>query len=118
MGAAVFYWGSEYQKVNGVNEAGFNTASFFDAGGNFLPGGNTFGQMAAPLWITAALNGTNLQLNWPLSGAGASLMTTTGLASTALWQPVTNAVQNTNGIFNLAIPIDSTQSRLYRLRAN
>jgi arabinogalactan endo-1,4-beta-galactosidase len=117
MGAGVFYWGSEYQKVNGVNEAGFNTASFFDAGGNFLPGGNTFGQMAAPLWITAALNGTALQLNWPLSGAGASLMTTTGLASN-LWLPVTNSVQNTNGIFNVTLPIDPTQSRFYRLRSN
>jgi arabinogalactan endo-1,4-beta-galactosidase len=117
MGAGVFYWGSEYQKVNGVNEAGFNTASFFDAGGNFLPGGNTFGQMAAPLWLTAALNGTALQLNWPLSGAGASLLTTTSMTS-ASWLPVTNAVQNTGGVFNLTLPIDSTQSRFYRLRSN
>jgi arabinogalactan endo-1,4-beta-galactosidase len=37
LGAGVFYWGGEYQAVSGVNEAGFNTASFFDAGGNLLP---------------------------------------------------------------------------------
>jgi arabinogalactan endo-1,4-beta-galactosidase len=118
MGAGVFYWGSEYQRVNGVNEAGFNTASFFDAGGNFLPGGNSFAQMAAPLWLTAALSGTNLQLDWPLSGAGTSLMTTTGLASTTLWLPVTNTVQNTSGVFNVSLPMDPTAHHLYRLRGN
>jgi arabinogalactan endo-1,4-beta-galactosidase len=40
--AGVFYWGGEYQAVSGVNEAGFNTASFFDAGGNLLPSLNAF----------------------------------------------------------------------------
>jgi arabinogalactan endo-1,4-beta-galactosidase len=42
LGAGVFYWGGEYQAVWGVNEAGFNTASFFDAGGNLLPSLNAF----------------------------------------------------------------------------
>ncbi|HTY87757.1 MAG TPA: glycosyl hydrolase 53 family protein, partial [Candidatus Acidoferrum sp.] len=37
LGAGIFYWGTEYQAVGGANEAGFNTASFFDAGGNVLP---------------------------------------------------------------------------------
>jgi len=42
LAAGVFYWGGEYQAVSGVNEAGFNTASFFDAGGNLLPSLNAF----------------------------------------------------------------------------
>jgi hypothetical protein len=46
LGAGVFYWGGEYQAVRGVNEAGFNTASFFDAGGNLLPSLNAFATSA------------------------------------------------------------------------
>ncbi len=42
LAVGVFYWGGEYQAVSGVNEAGFNTASFFDAGGNLLPSLNAF----------------------------------------------------------------------------
>ena len=42
LAAGVFYWGGEYQAVSGVNEAGFNTASFFDARGNLLPSLNAF----------------------------------------------------------------------------
>src|SRR6185312_3966555 len=31
LGMGVFYWGAEYQLVNGVNEAGFNTTALFDS---------------------------------------------------------------------------------------
>ncbi|MGD0813866.1 MAG: glycosyl hydrolase 53 family protein [Verrucomicrobiota bacterium] len=49
LAAGVFYWGGEYQAVSGVNEAGFNTASFFDAGGNLLPSLNALVSLGAPL---------------------------------------------------------------------
>ena len=49
LAAGVFYWGGEYQAVSGLNEAGFNTASFFDAQGNLLPSLNALVSLGAPL---------------------------------------------------------------------
>jgi arabinogalactan endo-1,4-beta-galactosidase len=118
LGAGVFYWGSEYQAVSGVGEAGFNTASFFDAHGNFLPGGDAVGQMAAPLNVAATLNASVLNLSWPLSGAGSSLITGTSLTSPASWTLVTNTVQNTGTVFNLTLPVQAGTTRFYRLRSN
>ncbi len=37
LGIGVFYWGAEYQAVNGRNGGSFATASFFDSQGNLLP---------------------------------------------------------------------------------
>jgi arabinogalactan endo-1,4-beta-galactosidase len=48
LGAGVAYWGGEYQAASGVNEAGFNTASFWDAGGNLLPSLNAEVSIGAP----------------------------------------------------------------------
>jgi len=68
--------------VSGVNEAGFNTASFFDVNGNVLPVADAVGGMAAPLLIKPSLMAqTNFQLQWPFSGAALKLMTSTNLAS-------------------------------------
>jgi arabinogalactan endo-1,4-beta-galactosidase len=118
LGAGIFWWGTEYQKLNGVNEAGFYTTSFFDAKGNILPAADAFGQMVAPLRLSANLNGTNLQVQWPLSGAGMSLTTTTSLSPGAVWLQVTNSIQNTNTVFNTAMPMDSSSSHFYRLQSN
>jgi arabinogalactan endo-1,4-beta-galactosidase len=49
LAAGVFYWGGEYQAVSGLNEAGFNTASFWDAGDNLLPSLNAEVSIASPL---------------------------------------------------------------------
>ena len=77
-------------KLNSINEAGFNTASFFDAKGNVLPAAAALGQTAAPLNLSASLTGSGLQMNWPLSGAGMTLTTTTGLLPAAVWLPVSS----------------------------
>jgi arabinogalactan endo-1,4-beta-galactosidase len=118
LGGGIVWWGSEYQKVTGVNEAGFNTASFFDSNGNVLPVADAFGQMAAPVTLNPGLAGTALTLQWPLSGAGMSLMMTTNLTSPAIWWPVTNAVQNTGMVFQASLTVDASQSRFYRLQSN
>ena len=118
LGAGVFWWGTEYQKLKGVNEAGFNTTSFFDAQGNVLPAAGAYGQMVAPLRLNADLNGAHLQVQWPLSGAGLSLTTTTSLSPGAVWLQVTNPVQNTNTVFNTALPMESSSSHFYRLQSN
>ena len=44
-GAGFFYWGAEYQAAHGVNEAGYNTSSFFDFNGNVLPVADAVGGM-------------------------------------------------------------------------
>jgi arabinogalactan endo-1,4-beta-galactosidase len=118
LGAGIFWWGAEYQHVNGVNEAGVNTASFFDSGGNVLPVANAFGQMVALVTLTPGLADTTLTLQWPLSGAGMTLMTATNLMSPAVWLPVPNTVQSTGTWFTVSLPVDSSQSRFYRLQSN
>jgi len=118
LGAGIFWWGAEYQQANGVNESGFNTASFFDAGGNVLPVANAFGQMVAPVTLAPGLAGTALTLQWPLSGAGMTLMTATDLMSPTAWLPVPNTVQSTGTWFNVSLPLDSSQTRFYRLQSN
>ena len=118
LGAGIFWWGAEYQKVTGVNEAGFNTASFFDAGGNVLPVADAVGQLAAPLTLNPSLTGSNLTLQWPLSGAGMTLTAATNLTPLAAWLQVTNAAQNTGTTFSVTLPIGSSGSRFYRLQSN
>lgn len=114
LGAGFFYWGAEYQALNGVNEAGYNTSSFFDFNGNALPVADAVGGMAAPAWINASLSGTNLVVHWPLSGAGSTLMNTTNPSSPNSWLPAAAVVvAGTN--FSATLPIGSN-SMFYRLQ--
>ncbi|HEY3913158.1 MAG TPA: glycosyl hydrolase 53 family protein, partial [Verrucomicrobiae bacterium] len=85
--AGFFYWGAEYQAAWGVNEAGYNTSSFFDFTGNALPVVDAVAGMAAPLLISPAIDGANLRLQWPFSGAAATLMTSTNLGVATTWTP-------------------------------
>ena len=118
LGAGIFWWGTEYQYPN-ANQAGFGTRSFFDNNGNLLPAADAFGQLTAPIDLNVSLTGSNLILQWPLSGAGMTLMTTTNLAPPAVvWLSVTNPAQNTATVFNVTLPVDSSQSRFYRLQSN
>jgi arabinogalactan endo-1,4-beta-galactosidase len=117
LGAGVFYWGAEYQAASGVNEAGFNTASFFDAGGNVLPVADAVGGTAAPLVISPSLAGSNLQLLWPFSGAASTLMTSTSLGPSAAWSLVADPIQITGAVFTVTLPINSSPC-FYRLQSN
>lgn len=118
LGAGCFYWGSEYQAVSGVNEAGFNTASFFDAAGNVLPVADAVGGMAAPLLISPSLHGSNLQLQWPFSGAALQLMTSTTLTPLTAWAAVPDPIQTTGAVLTVTLPVDFNQGRFYRLQSN
>ena len=113
-----FYWGAEYQAASGVNEAGFNTSSFFDTGGNVLPVARAVGGMAAPLLISPSLSGSNLQLQWPFSGAASTLMATTALAPLTVWSSVSNTTQTTGAVFTVTLPLGSSRTRFYRLQSN
>jgi len=116
-GTGVFYWGTEYQGVSGVNEAGFNTASFFDFKGNVLPVADAVGGMGAPLVMSASLDGSNVRLQWPFSGAAAKLMTSTSVAPAAVWSLVTDSIQTNGTVFIATFPI-SKNACFYRLQSN
>lgn len=117
-GVGGFWWGTEYQNVAGVNEAGFDTTSFFDARGNLLPAANAFGQLTVPLVLNISSTSNGRLLTWPLSGAGLSLMTTTDLKPPAVWSPITAEVQNTGSLYWLNLPPEASAQRFYRLQSN
>ena len=93
LAAGVFYWGGEYQAVSGVNEAGFNTASFFDAGGNLLPSLNALVSLNAPLTTGPPLAMTLAATNTTASNTVLNAQAyANGAPSTAWfqWGPTTN----------------------------
>jgi len=112
-----FYWSSEYQAVSGVNEAGFNTTSFFFTDGNVLPVAGAIGGMAAPLMLSGNLQSGAWELQWPFSGAASTLMVSSNLSSPSIWQPVTNPVQiqTTAAVFMVTLPT-SSNPLFYRLQ--
>jgi arabinogalactan endo-1,4-beta-galactosidase len=116
-GIGIFWWGTEYQRVPGVSLAGFDTRSFFGADGNVLPAADALGQLTAPITLTAGLTDTALTLQWPLSGAGMSLMTATNLTQSAVWLAVTNAIQSTGATFTTTLMARTNHSRFYRLES-
>ena len=102
----VFWWWTEYPGAWG---------SFFDSGGNVLPVADAFGQLTAPVTLEAVLDGDHLDLNWPLSGAGMTLFTSTN--PTLPWLPVTNEVQVTGTTFGVTLPASSNSSSFYLLQS-
>ena len=117
LGAGIFWWGAEYQYPN-ANQAGVGTRSLFGSDANLLPVADAVGELAAPVNISVSLLPPNLTLQWPLSGAGMNLMTTTNLGSPPGWLSVTNPVQTTGTTYNVTLPIDPVLSRYYRLQSN
>jgi arabinogalactan endo-1,4-beta-galactosidase len=112
-----FWWGAEYQFLQGVNLGGCENRSFFGGGSDLLPVAEVFGQLEAPLLLSASLTEGGLRLSWPLSGAGSSLMAATNLAL-PLWLPVTNPVQTPGTVFSTILPRSTGAAGFYRLQAN
>lgn len=117
-GAGIFWWGAEYQQLHGFNLAGFDRRSLFGVNGNVLPAAVALGRLSAPVALSASVTSTNLRLDWPLSGAGMTLVSTTSLGSATVWQTVTNAVKNTNLTYRATVPIGTGTGRYFRLRSN
>ncbi|HWH71589.1 MAG TPA: glycosyl hydrolase 53 family protein, partial [Candidatus Sulfotelmatobacter sp.] len=115
-GAGMLWWGAEYQSLPGVSLAGFDKRSFFDAEGNVLPVAEAFGQLVAPLKFDIRLQGTNVLLQWPLSGAGSSLLTASE-PTAAAWSPVTNTIATTGTVFGITAPSSVEPRRFFRLQA-
>jgi arabinogalactan endo-1,4-beta-galactosidase len=55
LGRGIIWWGTEYQRLNGVGTAGFEYRSFFDTGGNILPAAGALGQLAAAVKLKGNL---------------------------------------------------------------
>jgi arabinogalactan endo-1,4-beta-galactosidase len=119
LGIGIMYWGAEYQPGGGGSD--YNNSSFWDYGGNRLPVTDAVGGTHAPLLIkNSFVIPASLQLQWPFSGAGSQLMTTTSLAPTTGWTPVPNPVQITGTVFTVTLPMGGgiSSSRFYRLQSN
>jgi arabinogalactan endo-1,4-beta-galactosidase len=116
-GQGIFWWGAEYQQLWGYNLAGFDQRSFFGPDGSALPVVSALGRLTAPTAIAATLAPPNLRLEWPLSGAGLSLVGTTSLAPGSVWQPVAASVEQTNLDYRATVPIEGDR-RFFKLRSD
>lgn len=116
LGAGVFWWGTEYQRLPGVATAGFESRSFFGTGGDVLPAAAVFGRLTAPVVLKACLTNASLRIAWPLSGAGMALFTTTSLDLPAAWAPATDAPQMSGLNFETSVPLGSEPGRFFRLQ--
>jgi hypothetical protein len=117
-GIGIFWWGTEYVRLPGTPLAGFDSRSFFDYAGNTLPVAPAFGQLSAPVQISATLTDAVLALQWPLSGAGMSLVTATNLTPPIAWLSVTSPIQSTGVVFSTTLPAQATHTRFYRLQSH
>jgi hypothetical protein len=113
-GIGIVWWGSEYQQLSGYNLAGFHQRSLFGAGGEVLPAAAALGALTAPIKLSPQWNGAALQLEWPLSGAGHSLVSNTNLQQPT-WTNVTNAVQSTGSVFQTTVEMETEGARFFRL---
>jgi arabinogalactan endo-1,4-beta-galactosidase len=118
LGAGIFWWGTEYVHLNGYNLASFDKTSFFDFDGNALPVTTSYGLLAAPIKLQAALSNNGVSLQWPLSGAGMKLTQKTNLTPGTAWITVTNPVQSTGTSFNTTLPLGTSPASFYRLQGN
>lgn len=117
-GCGIFWWGTEYQRLNSVGTAGFERRSFFDTSGEVLPAAETLGRLSVPVVVKAVLTGANLTLNWPLSGAGWSLTTATDLLPPAAWSTSTNDIQSTGMTFGTTRLVSDEPGRFFRLQSD
>jgi len=115
-GAGIFWWGTEYQQLAGYNLAGFDRRSLFGAAGEVLPAAAAFGAMTAPVNISPSLSNNLMILQWPLSGAGMALKSSTNLAQ-PVWTNITNAVQDTGTVFSTTVPVNGATSQFFRLQS-
>jgi arabinogalactan endo-1,4-beta-galactosidase len=119
LGSGLIWWGSEYVELSGRGLAGFQRRSFFDYDGNELPVVDAVGSLASAVRLNAKRGGAHINLEWPLSGAGMSLMTTTSPAPAGEWFGTTNPVVGTGALFRVTVPIDTnTPQQVFRLESH
>jgi len=116
LGAGVFWWAAEYQQVSGANLAGFDRRSLFGTNGDVLPAAEVFGSMTSPINLSPTRSNDLLILNWPLSGAGLSLQSTSNLVD-PIWTDATNEILTTNPVFSTEVPLSDAPAQFFRLQS-
>jgi arabinogalactan endo-1,4-beta-galactosidase len=116
LASGIFWWGAEYQQTAGVNGAGFDTTSFFNATGNVLPVTEAVGQLSAPVRLSAGFEDSTVSLHWPISGAGLSLRVATAFSGGIGWVTVTNQPQTNSSGFDLGLTRNAECCRFYQLQ--
>jgi arabinogalactan endo-1,4-beta-galactosidase len=116
LGAGVFWWGTEYQHLPGVNTAGFESRSFFGSGGEVLPAASTLGGLTSRVSLHASRDGARLTIQWPVSGVGLSLMTATNLRAPVFWRALGNPISTTVDHFTTTLAIDSDPTGFFLLQ--
>jgi arabinogalactan endo-1,4-beta-galactosidase len=117
LGRGIFWWGAEYQSVPGYRLAGFDRRSLFGPGGEVLPAAAALGRLTAPVRLETRRAPDALELEWPLSGAGMSLVSTTSLAPHSVWQPVSLPIWEEGLGYRTRLPLEGPAA-FYRLQAN
>jgi hypothetical protein len=67
--------------------------------------------------LSVGLNGGNLLLQWPASGVGFALYSTTNIRPGAVWTALPDAPAFVNGKWQISVANDANISRFYRLQA-
>ncbi len=67
--------------------------------------------------LSVSLDGSNLLLQWPASGVGFGLYSTTNLGPSSIWALATNVAELINGQWQISVADDSGISRFYRLQS-
>lgn len=116
LGRGIFWWGAEYQSLWGYRLAGFDRRSLFGPGGEVLPAAAALGRLTAPVRLQGRLWPGGLELQWPLSGAGMLLVSTTSVAPHSLWHPVTTEVVALDLDYRALLPRQGP-AVFYRLQA-
>ncbi len=117
LGAGISWWGTEYQTLAGVNEAGFDTTSFFDSQGECLPAALLLGQSAVPAQLRATATGAGLTFSWPLSGSGLSLAENLQPKTSGTWKSLSGATQSMGGLFYRYQDITPGTNAFFRLQS-
>jgi len=102
---------------SGVNSSNWVWASWMTVASNAtFASYSTVTQQTPALKICAS--GSNLILNWPASGVGLSIYTTTNLTPPVLWTSATNQPFLTNSQWQITLPPGSDATRFYRLQSS
>lgn len=113
-GLGIFWWGSEYQPVPGMNLAGFEGRSFFDFGGNALPVIKAVGKMAQPVISPPKRDGASL-LRLTVPGPAGSILELESSLDLAAWLTLAT-LTNTNGTASAAMPLGQSPAGFHRVR--
>ena len=106
-GRGIFWWGAEYQPLPGYRLAGFDRRSLFGPNGEVLPAAAALGRLTSPVRLEARRIPEGLELQWPLSGAGMRVVSSTNLTPNPAWSPVPAPIVPEDLGYRVTLPFDA-----------